>query len=1193
MTWEIQWVAGPDAGATMLLEPGRWIVGRAPQAHIRCADPALEPFHVELSLWPHGLVDIRQLAGRHPIRHDRDQIKLGTSALRIEHTADRRVSAAAESAVDTTVVDPSITVEPRTVVRAARAVPRWDPPRLPPQPEQPAAPPNASNAAGLLVPAAAGALVSVAFAMLIGQPVFALFGLVALVGPGTMWMVDHRRRQRERVAALAAFARAISSYDEALDAERQAFARHRRAVATTLASTVRALDADPPSIWQRRGANDDAFRVSVGSGTMRWTSSDGARTEVLDDLPVEIDLGPGARVAVIGPHAADLARGLLIQLAVAVGPADWQLHVHPADHPAERWWWTLPHHSADASQADHHTLVVTDRIAEAAERSSALRRRLQMRPSDALLVVDHDAVAAPACCTTVVTTMSDGSARVDLDTHDDQPPARASFTGLSGPAAARHAQRLAAFRDPEDAVDGGCPTEASFDDVIAIAPTVDDIIDRWDNAGADAAPRTPIAVGSDGVVDVDLVRDGPHTLIAGTTGSGKSELLRSLIIGLAVNAGPEQLAFVLIDYKGGSAFDGCADLPHVAGVVTDLDAGMAERVLRSLRVELAARERLLRDHGAPDLPALRAMVGAPVVPRLVVVVDEFAALALEHPDVLRSLIGVAQRGRSLGLHLVLATQRPGGVVSDDIRTNTDLRIALRVHDVSEAMDIVGDPVAAGLSRATPGRAVIRRANEPVVVVQAARCGSVGEWAAAIADAARRSGRLRARRPWSDPLPRSITVDDVAPGAIGWVDRPDEQRHDALQWVPGDGDLLVVGAPGSGVTTTLRALAARVCGGDSARDLIVIDAVGDASWDAIAGHDACAAVVRLSERERLLRALRTAAQAVRPTVLVIDGFATLRTELEPIGREPERAALERLLADVVPDLTLIIGADRASGVPPSLAARCAQRWLLHVHDAHDGASLGVPASAVPPKVPGRLVIAPGLLDAQVAVGVEARPSAHRARRLATLPDLVRRIELPPARHHGTTWIAPIGIGFDDLAPVELAVHPGEHIVVLGPSRSGRSTALAALRQAWLDAHPSGRTLAIAPLDRAHDDPTDLDAALPDVIDQIERANPTLLVVDDAELTDDPGGVVTRLVERRTPHLTVIVAARPDAVRGAYGHWTTAVRRSRLGIVMAAGSDLDGDLLGAAIPRHLPIAPRPGLAWVSAHGQVLLAQLAALS
>ncbi len=165
-----------------------------------------------------------------------------------------------------------------------------------------------------------------------------------------------------------------------------------------------------------------------------------------------------------------------------------------------------------------------------------------------------------------------------------------------------------------------------------------DLVDPDDPAGTRAV--TPIGVGPDGrTVDVDLDRDGPHVLVAGTTGSGKSELLRTLVAGLALRAPPELLTFLLVDFKGGSAFDRLAALPHTVGVVSDLDRGLAERALRCLEAELRWRELQLRATGAADVVEhrRRAPASAPPVPRLVVVVDEFATLASDVPDVLDAL----------------------------------------------------------------------------------------------------------------------------------------------------------------------------------------------------------------------------------------------------------------------------------------------------------------------------------------------------------------------------------------------------------------------------------------------------------------------------------------------------------------------------------------------------------------------------
>ena len=149
-----------------------------------------------------------------------------------------------------------------------------------------------------------------------------------------------------------------------------------------------------------------------------------------------------------------------------------------------------------------------------------------------------------------------------------------------------------------------------------LEPVVDDsaavIARRWRHAGRDPAPVARLGLSDDGVIDIDLVRDGPHGLVAGTTGSGKSELLRTLVVSLAAQSSPEAVNLILVDFKGGSTFDACERLPHTVGVVTDLDDGLAERMLVSVDAEVRRRERLLRDAGADDLTSYRRVVDDPL-----------------------------------------------------------------------------------------------------------------------------------------------------------------------------------------------------------------------------------------------------------------------------------------------------------------------------------------------------------------------------------------------------------------------------------------------------------------------------------------------------------------------------------------------------------------------------------------------------
>jgi S-DNA-T family DNA segregation ATPase FtsK/SpoIIIE len=233
-----------------------------------------------------------------------------------------------------------------------------------------------------------------------------------------------------------------------------------------------------------------------------------------------------------------------------------------------------------------------------------------------------------------------------------------------------------------------------------------------------------------------------------------------------------------------------------------------------------------------------------------------------------------------------------------------------------------------------------------------------------------------------------------------------------------------------------------------------------------------------------------------------------------------------------------------------------------------------------------------VEAQVArvddSRLEGRRDLPRVRRVDVLPELVAAAGCGRAISRDGALSLPLGRRFDDLDPVSLDISDGEHVLVIGPGRSGRSSVLVRLLRAWSDALPAGWIGIVAPRrSPLRDLPFAGDHGL---VDHVPPAGPALLVVDDAELVDDGSGALTRLVASRRPGLLVVAAGRPEALRTAYGHWTTTVRRSRLGIVMTGARDLDADLLGTTLPRWSPIPPRRGLAYMVCDGTETLVQCA---
>ena len=238
--------------------------------------------------------------------------------------------------------------------------------------------------------------------------------------------------------------------------------------------------------------------------------------------------------------------------------------------------------------------------------------------------------------------------------------------------------------DPEDPLGGavGIPRDVSLLSLLA-SHQPPAIAALWVAAGDDPLPCTVIGVAGDGVVEIDLDRDGPHALMAGTTGAGKSELLRTLVVGAGRRVEPGSP-----DVRP-DRLQGRLDVRRLRPICRTWSASSPisttisrNRALRSLHAELRRREQLLRTVGAADLAAYRARPRATCCLGWWWSSTNLLHSCSEQPDFLHALVGIAQRGRSLGVHLILATQRPSGVISDDIRANTNLRLALRLHDTS-------------------------------------------------------------------------------------------------------------------------------------------------------------------------------------------------------------------------------------------------------------------------------------------------------------------------------------------------------------------------------------------------------------------------------------------------------------------------------------------------------------------------------
>ena len=435
------------------------------------------------------------------------------------------------------------------------------------------------------------------------------------------------------------------------------------------------------------------------------------------------------------------------------------------------------------------------------------------------------------------------------------------------------ARRLAPVVDASTVVHDASdiPSSVMFlqlvDPAIAEDPQV--VIERWrqNNTIVDRSPnprprlkksgnlRAIIGQGASDAMALDLRLQGPHALVGGTTGAGKSEFLQAWVLGMAAAHSPDRVTFLFVDYKGGSAFADCVELPHCVGLVTDLSPHLVRRALTSLRAELQHREHLLNRKKAKDLLELEKRQDPETPPALVLVIDEFAALASEMPEFVDGVVDIAQRGRSLGIHLIMATQRPAGVIKDNLRANTNLRIALRMADEADSRDVVDDGIASTFSAAIPGRAIAKTGPGRLVPFQSAyaggwtadddsataevrvaplRFGASGEWepdrpaesdaheedlgpndqkriVSTLIRASDVAALPRPRRPWLDDLSPLVDLYDLPNEGdtripIALVDVPEKQLQESAVFSPDrDGSLVIYGTSGSGKSTLLKTI----------------------------------------------------------------------------------------------------------------------------------------------------------------------------------------------------------------------------------------------------------------------------------------------------------------------------------------------------------------------------------------------------
>jgi S-DNA-T family DNA segregation ATPase FtsK/SpoIIIE len=941
--------SGPAAGTVLPLRRGSYRIGRS-GTEIALPDAALSREHARLDVTDTAvtITDLDSVngtfvdgkrAGQAAVSTD-SLISCGNSTLSIVFGAGPAGRLPEWEAAGSSVVDP-LTIPHR---------------------------PEGGNRGILLLTAILPLLIGVGLAVITGMWMFLAFTAVSAVS--VLVPVLAGRRQRRRLKALVA---------AAVDEDRE---RRRRAAPSAAELALRGRSehtvrrggpAVPDDIGLRLGVAEQRANIRLDPVDPDFEApAAGLMPTILQLSDLTLVRGPRQDVA-------GMVRFMLMQLTSFRSAARTRVVVHgtPTSLPLTARYLARVMLSSNARTT-----------------SELLERGIDLTRERGVLILTPDVRGEPRSHGMTAAAISRGWHVVDC-TQDGDPqeghPESGAVIELGGAAARLRIEGTATdfLPDlvPEGVFDRYCrnmavkleqspnatpvvPQSCSLAEVLPHA--AQDVSGRWVAGSTRPGLCVPIGMTAHGPLVVDLDSDGPHFLVAGTTGSGKSELLRSLAAGLALGHPPDRINFLFFDFKGGSGLGPLTGLPHCVGMLTDLTRNELDRSLISLRAEIRHREELLQAAQAPDLAGYRT-VGSPSgpLPHLVLIIDEFRMLVEDAPDALKELMRIAAVGRSLGLHLIMATQRPQGALTADIRANVTTSIALRVQSDMESVDIINSRLAAGIPVANPGRAYLARGSEDPVEFQAATLAGAGAALRASpvrvrpaaealvspvagqeddADPGCRLSPARAagpiveslvqlwddlgdppRRPVALPLPTTVLLPEAGrecgpdPGIwsvpLGLLDEPDRQRVSRLTWQPANhGHLALVGGTGSGVDEALDLILQQLIQHDTESHLYLLDA-GNA-FSSVRSQPRVGAAAGLHELRRAVRILERVALelSVRlsgpteslppPIVLVLSGWGSWVSSL----RAGPLAWAEDLVQDIVRDgakagVTVLIAGDR--------------------------------------------------------------------------------------------------------------------------------------------------------------------------------------------------------------------------------------------------------------------------------------------
>lgn len=823
-------------------------------------------------------------------------------------------------------------------------------------------------------------------------------------------------------------------------------------------------------VWERCPVDPDFLSVRVGIGSIPASfkivppSNSGPMDVLIDtaitisrdyttvDAPLTVDL-QNTSLAVVGqPWERDnLLRSLVLQLTSAHSPEDVRLAVL-GDNEEQDWMWLrwLPHiwthNRTRRMMANDRTRVelVIERIFAELRGSHAHwfvlipdAQLLTERFMSPLLSVAQAQAGRLHVITTATTPQmvpgicrsmivlgerAKSSLRVIGPPSQETPFLADAVSIYEAQVFARAiaSLRIAATGNKE------IPDSVPLFDILQNDFSSDRVIDSWSSASLQDL-QVPIGIKAGNklmLLDLHETGHGPHGLIAGTTGSGKSELIQTLIISLAAHFPPDQLAFMLIDYKGGGTGQAFAKLPHLAGTISNLDESLAKRALVALRTEIEKRQHIFNQHQITHideyLKLYRESQATEVLPRLVIIVDEFAELAQNMIDFLPELVSIARVGRSLGVHLILATQKPAGVVNDQIWSNARFKCCLKVQDTGDSKEMLKKPDAAYLTQ--PGRAYLMVGHdEQYELFQSGYGGAVVQNDTDLTDSQVYRVELDGMRIainthkavhrvfdniqtqltaavqaietafsetnyptpselWVAPLPKKLILEELpqsepAKIVVGLIDNPVEVKQSPLAIDLAQGHLQIIGAPGTGKSMCLHTFVLSLAQAMNSKEAAVyILDLDKRQAKVLENLPNVGAVIVSYEDERMnrmflnllsmlneRRELSPAALEKKPWVIVaIDNFPALMELSEGLHNTVIQLSRE------AGGLKMMLILTATTMLSYRIAANFSQAIVLNMIDPSEYAMIAGPNPPKPAQLPGRgLIRAVRPMEIQIA------------------------------------------------------------------------------------------------------------------------------------------------------------------------------------------------------------------------------------